>query len=113
MCAVIEKLKPTEPPYYDLSRLETYVDNVAAHPLVERVILGQSVQGRNIQMLTITNNSIPYSCKKSVWLQFRVHGNEMEQSYIFEGLVNYLISDDSLSLVPEILDRIIFNRSKN
>jgi len=106
--SVIEKFKPLEPPYYDLSRLEAYVNSVVAHPLVEQVILGQSVQGRNIQQLTITNTSIPDSCKKSVWLQFRVHGNEMEQSYIFEGLVDYLLADDSLSLAPEMLDKIIF-----
>ena len=106
--SLIEKSTQLHPPYYDIARLENFINSVATHPLVEKKILGQSVLGRNVIMVTITDNSIPDSCKKSVWLQCRVHGYEDEQSYIFEGLVNYLISDDSTSIVPEILKRIIF-----
>jgi len=98
----------SSPPYYNYNQVVNYVNAVAPHPLVEMVTLGQSIQGRDIFMLTVTDKSIPDSEKKSVWLQFRVHGDEMEQSYIFEGLVDYLLSDDSLSIAPQALEKIVF-----
>jgi len=100
--------KPLSLPYYDLARLEDYISNVSSHPLVQTVVLGQSVQGRNIYLLTISNTAIPDSAKKTVWLQFRVHGNEVAQSYIFEGLVDYLLSADSSDHVANILNKINF-----
>ncbi|MFZ5515289.1 MAG: M14 family zinc carboxypeptidase [Candidatus Zhuqueibacterota bacterium] len=99
---------PTFPPYYTYDKIVNYVNSIAGHPFIERVIVGQSIQGRDIFMLTVTDPSIPDSLKKSVWLQFRVHGDEMAQSYIFEGLVNYLLSGDSASVAPQALQRIVF-----
>jgi len=99
---------PAFPPYYTYNQIVDYVNSIAGHPFVNRVILGQSIQGRDIFMLTITDTSIPDSLKKSVWLQFRIHGDEMAQSYIFEGLVNYLLSGDSIPVAQQALQRIVF-----
>ena len=96
------------PPYYGLTRLESFVDSVAAFPLVERIHLGQSVQGRDIEMLIITDPSVPDSLKKTVWQQFRVHGNEDEQNYIMEGAIEFLLSEDPGALAPEMLQRLIY-----
>lgn len=98
----------SHPAYYTYDRVVNYVNSVATHPFVDMVTLGQSIQGRDIFMMTISDSSVSDSEKKSVWLQFRVHGNEMEQSYIFEGLVDYLLTDDSTSIAHQALKTIVF-----
>ncbi len=95
--------RPTlAPPFYTYDRLCDYVDQVSTDPLVAHEVLGQSVQGRDIVLLTVEREGPNTVHKKNVWLQFRVHGNESEQNYILEGLLDYLLEADN-----PILDNLV------
>ncbi|MBD3418488.1 MAG: hypothetical protein GF398_00065 [Chitinivibrionales bacterium] len=93
--------------YYNYARLTQYVDSVKNHQYIDHEVLGQSVQGRDIDLFTVTNPQASDAGKKIMWQQFRVHGNEMQQSYIMEGLIDWLLTDTS-DLAGEIRDRMLW-----
>ncbi|MFC2113114.1 M14 family zinc carboxypeptidase [Bacteroidota bacterium] len=104
-----ESVHSQQAPYYQVDRLYDYIHSVKDHPLMEYEVIGKSVEGRDLFLFTITDKTFPDSKKTHVWLQFRVHGDEMEVSYIHEGLVNYLLSSEPESLTKEILSRMVFH----
>lgn len=96
------------PPYYTLNDITEFVEKNKNHPLVDFALLGKSVRDRDIVQFTITNKDKPDSLKKYVWLQFRIHGNENEQSYICEGLVDYLLENSEGDGINPLLDKFVF-----
>jgi murein tripeptide amidase MpaA len=73
----------------DLERL------LAGHsPWLSRETIGKSVHGREIPLLTITDTAAPDAGKRVVWLMARQHAWEAGTSWIAEGAVRFLVSDD-------------------
>jgi murein tripeptide amidase MpaA len=70
---------------YDLARLGTFLDRAAAHPAVTRRRIGQSVQGRDIEMLSMGQGS------RQVWLVGRQHSGETMASWWMEGALDRLL----------------------
>ncbi len=56
-------------------------------------IIGQSVQGRNIHLLTFedVNSPIPYANKKVMWVDSRQHPMEMGASYAAQAIVDFYL----------------------
>jgi len=68
--------------------------------------IGKTVQGRNIAMVTVTNPDIPDTGKKTVWLQARQHAWEAGTSYVMEGALRFIISDDPVARA--LRDKVVF-----
>jgi hypothetical protein len=87
---------------YPYSAIEQYVENKRANPFVNITTLGLSVQGRDIRMLELTNWNINESIKRQVFMVGRQHPGETSSTYIYEGVIDYVLMNTS------ILDRFHF-----
>lgn len=93
------RFKPTGPtmwiahmvPYVkrDLDRLLSK-DN----PCLTRETVGTSVHGRDIPLLTITDPAVPADNKRVIWLMTRQHAWETGTSWVTEGAVRFLLSNN-------------------
>lgn len=55
--------------------------------------IGRSFEGRPMQMLHVTDASVPQSEKALVWIHGRQHPSESPGSYLLDGLIDYLTDD--------------------
>jgi hypothetical protein len=81
------------PPYTpaDLKRL---LADVERSPLARIEVIGRTVQGRELHLVTVTDAAVPDAQKKVVWLQARQHAWEAGTSYVMEGALRFVTSDD-------------------
>jgi hypothetical protein len=81
------------PPYTgeDLGRL---LAEVGSHPHLKREVIGKTVGGREILLLTITDPAVPANAKKVLWLMVRQHAWESGTSWVGEGALRFLLSSD-------------------
>jgi len=96
------RLRPTSdsvwiahvPPYTpaDLARLLAEVDR-SPHARVE--VVGKTTQGRDLHLVTVTDLGVPDAGKKVVWLMARQHAWEAGTSYVMEGALRFVTSDDA------------------
>jgi hypothetical protein len=68
--------------------------------------IGKTVQGRDIPMITVTNADVPDAGKKLLWLQAREHAWEAGTSYVMEGALRFITSDDPAA--RELRDKVVF-----
>ncbi len=80
-------------PPYNYAQSERFVESLRGHPRVEVEKIGHSPEKRNLWMLRITDGS-PGE-KQNVLIRSRVHAYESAASYNMEGMVAWLLSDDS------------------
>lgn len=93
---------------YPLERLQAYVAEIQASPYLKRETLGNSsVLQLPIEMLTVTDFAMTDQDKTRVWLQARTHPGETGSSFVLEGLLNFLLSDDEAA--KAIRQQFIFN----
>jgi hypothetical protein len=78
---------------YPHSRLVALVQELqqSAHARVE--VIGKSVQGRDLFLITVTDFEKPDADKTTVWLQARQHAWETGTSYVAEGALRFAVSD--------------------
>jgi hypothetical protein len=57
-------------------------------------VIGQSAQGRNLHLVTVTAAVVDDRDKPTVWLQARQHAWESGTSYVMEGALRFVTSDD-------------------
>lgn len=93
------------PPYTtaDLARL---LRAVRASPNLQKAVIGKTVGGRDMLLLTITNPATSEARKKVVWLMARQHAWEAGSSWAAEGAIRFLVSSDPRAV--RIRDGIIF-----
>jgi len=65
------------------------------HPHVRRGVVGRTVRGREIPLITITDPSVADSAKKVVWLMARQHAWEAGTSWVADGAVRFLLSNSA------------------
>ena len=63
-------------------------------PNLTEAVVGKSVRGREILLLTISNSAVPDREKKVIWLMFRQHSWEAGSSWAAEGAIRFLLSSD-------------------
>jgi hypothetical protein len=93
------------PPYLP-SRLNRLLAEAARHPCARIETIGQTVQGRPLQLVTVTNHDLPADHKKTVWIVARQHAWETGTSFVMEGALRFLVSDDPQAAA--LRDRVIF-----
>jgi hypothetical protein len=89
---------------YSHSRLEAFLGELKSPDLAVETI-GKTVQGRDLRLLTITDRSIDDAGKKSVWLMGRQHAWETGTSFVVEGAVRWLLTDEA----KELRKRVVFH----
>jgi len=93
------------PPYTpeDLRRL---LHDLRDRPNALIEIIGKTVQGRDVPMVTVTDLQTPDSGKKLVWLQAREHAWEAGTSYVMEGALRFITADDPAARALQ--EKVIF-----
>jgi hypothetical protein len=81
-------------PPYPHSRLVRLLGEVAATPHARVEVVGRSVLGRELPVVTVTDFATPDAAKKTVWLQARDHAWESPTSFVMEGALKFAVSDD-------------------
>ena len=84
------------PPYttHDLARL---LASSGGSPYFHKDVVGKTVEGRDMLLLTVTNPSVSDSDKKVLWLMARQHAWEASTSWVAEGALRFLLSSDPTS----------------
>lgn len=79
---------------YTHSRLVHLLEEVGKSPHARVEIVGRSVLGRDLNVVTVTDISKPDPGKKTIWLQARDHAWESPTSFTMEGALKFIVSDD-------------------
>ncbi len=82
-----------QPPYTpeDLHRLLADVDR---SPSARVEVIGKTVQGRDLHLVTVTDFAVPDSGKKTVWLQARQHAWESGTSHVLDSALRFITSEE-------------------
>jgi murein tripeptide amidase MpaA len=75
---------------YRLSDLEAWLNAIAAYPLVEITPIGQTVEGRGLEIVRVGRPDAPYR----IFLRARAHPWEPGGNWVVQGLVDRLLKDD-------------------
>lgn len=78
-------------PPYPYSRHAQLVEKLRSNNLCKVTSLGQSLQGRDISLVTV---GTPSKNKKNIWIIARQHPGETMAEWFVEGLVEYVTSPD-------------------
>lgn len=91
---------------YTTAQKNAWLQGLASHPHLRAVtVLGQSVQGRPIELLEFTDASVPDAGKRRIWIHSGIHPAETTSYFTVEGLVAWLGSGEPLA--EALLDRTI------
>lgn len=93
-------------PPYPYSRVTALLEEVGRIECVRTEVIGRTTQGRELALVTVTNPALPDSDKKTVWLIARQHAWETATSYVLEGALRYISSDDPAA--RRWRDRVVF-----
>ncbi|HXR79165.1 MAG TPA: M14-type cytosolic carboxypeptidase [Bryobacteraceae bacterium] len=81
------------PPYTNRN-LAQLLTEIKEAPNVKETVVGKSVKGREIPLLTISDATVPDRGKKVIWLMFRQHSWEAGSSWAAEGAIRFLLSSN-------------------
>jgi len=84
-------------PAYTTQNLAKLLKDVSPSGAVKESVVGKSVEGRPIPLLTITDPSVPDDGKKVIWLMFRQHAWEAGSSWTGDGLIRFVTSSDPIA----------------
>jgi len=94
-------------PVYNFSRWEELASEIQSDPMVDSlVVLTQTLEGRPVHLVKVTDPSVPDSEKGAVWATARQHPAEAAGSWMAEGLLLWLLSDDPQA--EELRRRAVF-----
>ena len=93
-------------PPYPHTRVLTLLGEIkrSPHALVE--VIGESVLGRELHLVTVSNFAVPVANKKVVWLQARQHAWECGTTFLVEGALRFVTSNDPAA--AKLRDTTIF-----
>jgi len=75
---------------YRLSDLEALLNSIRRHPLVQITEIGQTVEGRPLEIIRIGNSE----ARHRVFLRARAHPWEAGSNWVLQGLIRRLLRDD-------------------
>ncbi len=79
---------------YTTRRLTSLLEQVDRSDDARIEIVGKSVRGRDLHLITVTDPEVPDRDKVTVWLQARQHAWESGTSFVEEGALRFITSDD-------------------
>jgi murein tripeptide amidase MpaA len=90
---------------YSMERHADLVARIALEPQVSHTVLGHTLDGQDIDLLTI---GTPGPGKKQAWLIARQHPGETMAQWWMEGALDRLV-DESDPVTGHLLDRLVFH----
>jgi hypothetical protein len=84
-------------PPYPHSRLLRLLKELDRLESTRVEVIGKTVLGRDLHLITVTNFQIAGEQKKTVWLQARQHAWEAGTSHVMEAALRFIASDDPLA----------------
>ena len=82
-----------QPPYTP-RRLASLLEQVDRSDDARIEVVGKTVRGRDLYLVTVTDARVPDRDKVTVWLQARQHAWESGTSFVMEGALRFVASDD-------------------
>jgi hypothetical protein len=79
---------------YTHSRLLKLLEEIDRSPSARVEVIGKTVQGRDLHLVTVTDFNKADAEKKTVWLQARQHAWESGTSFVMEGALRFITSDE-------------------
>lgn len=79
-------------PPYTHTRLRQLLGEVRGSPHARVEVIGHSVLGRELSLVTVTNFARPDAAKKVLWMQARQHPWEAGTSFLLEGALRFVTS---------------------
>jgi hypothetical protein len=93
-------------PPYPYSRVGELLEDVKRQPHARVEVIGHSVLGRELHLVTVTNFDRAEDDKKVVWLQARQHAWECGTSFLVEGALRFITSREPAAV--KLRDGTIF-----
>jgi hypothetical protein len=93
-------------PPYTHSKFLHLLSDLSHNPNLLPEVIGKSVQGRDLYQFTVTDSTEPDVAKKCVWLQARQHAWEAGSSWVMEGALRFITSDDPEAV--ELRKKVLF-----
>jgi hypothetical protein len=84
-------------PPYTHSRLLKLLWEIRKSSCTRVEVIGKTVLGRDLHLVTVTNFEQPDAGKKAIWLQARQHAWEAGTSFVMEGALRFIVSDDPIA----------------
>ncbi len=94
---------------YTMQRHADFIADLLEHPLVHLNILGQSLDGQDIDQLIIGEHG---ESKKKIWIHGRQHPGETQASWWAEGFI-YRLLDDTDAVAQALLKKSVFYVTPN
>lgn len=69
-------------------------------------VIGRTALGRDLHLVSVTNQDHPRGTKRCVWLQARQHAWEAGTSWVMEGALRFITSDDPAA--QALRERFVF-----
>lgn len=89
---------------YSYDRHQELVSTAATHPRVKLDVIGETCDGRDLDLLTIGEERDE---KKKIWIFARQHPGESMAEWMVEGILNRLLDDDD-AVSRELLNQCVF-----
>jgi hypothetical protein len=91
---------------YTYSDLLSYNEKIKNSRYLQLSSLGSSSEGRTIPVWTISNFSVGSRRKSRVVIHARTHPGELASSYLLEGMVDFLLSNNQVA--AQLRNKLIF-----
>ncbi|KAJ3225288.1 Cytosolic carboxypeptidase 6 [Clydaea vesicula] len=94
---------------YTYTQLQDYLNEISLRnlPFFDRELLGYSVEGRRLDILSITSiSSLTTEPKRTICITSRVHPGESPSSYVCQGIIDFLISSNPKA--EELRSKLVF-----
>ncbi len=83
-------------PVYDYSRWLALIAGATHHPSVARAeVIAQTIERRPVHLIEITRLPADAAERPAIWIIARQHPAEVGGSWLLEGLLEFLLSDDA------------------
>jgi len=73
---------------------QMYISSIKDSPYVTVETIGKTREGRNIDLIIITDKDVRNKDKKGIWLVAKEHAIEQDGAWVTEGIIKFLLSDD-------------------
>lgn len=94
---------------YSMERHADFIAELASYPNVSLNILGQTIDGQDLDQLVIGE---PADGKKKIWVHGRQHPGETQASWWAEGFL-YRLLDETDALSKSLLEKAVFYVTPN
>ncbi len=91
---------------YLLSGLEGFLAGIRGHPHFAEEVVGKTVQGRDLRLLTITDPEVAEPEKRVVWLMCRQHAWESGTSFVGQGAIQFMLSPGARELRKYVVFKV-------